>query len=250
MTLQPALFATTKASPTEIVKRLHADGTIDPATGTTRRARPARCSRCKAWVVRGYGADWCSLAVDADPDPLDAIGEALALIAGRATFELRIVGGRPELRRRDRWMIAGHPAGSDKTDILAGHDCDKPLKLSHTGSRLPVPKQDLALPEQPPSNQPANPRTTEDRNGTTRRDVSGSGRSSLRFARETCYGGILQRVHGSLDGIVALPLLRMPPGRQRRDDVRRPPGRSSPHRPSSPAESQSAWRRHRSAHAA
>lgn len=227
--IQPALFATAKASPTEIpawlVRRLNADGTIDPATGATRRARPAKCSRCGAWVVRGYDADWCSLAVDADPDPLDALGEALALIAGRPTFELRMAGGRPELRRRDRWMIAGHPAGTDKTDILAGHDCDKPLKLSHTGSRLPVPKQDLALPEQPPFNQPANPRTTEARNGKTRRDLSGSERSSLRFARDSRYRRFLQRVHGSLDGIVALPLLRMPSDIQRGGDVRRAPGR-------------------------
>ena len=109
--------------PEYLVKRMVAAGAMDPATGATRRARAVTCSGCRRPVMRGLDRDFGGLSADADPAPLSALGEALALLAHRPTYELRWLGGRYEIDRRDRYRIAGQPAGTNGIDILVGHDC-------------------------------------------------------------------------------------------------------------------------------
>ena len=89
------------------------------------RARPGRslksgrCARCRHGVLRGWDADppvtqWL---VELDPRPISADGEALALLAGRRTFD--VVSGRAvgrdtagQIRRPRSWPVhAQHTCG-------------------------------------------------------------------------------------------------------------------------------------------
>jgi hypothetical protein len=156
--MQPALFtaAQTRAEnakqtlPAWLLRRLDENGVIDIATGATRKARPAKCRKCGACVVRGLNDDIMAWSVDCDPEPLTPEGEALARIAGIAVYELNLWAGRPQLDRRSAWRIASAPAGTDRTDILAEHQCAPALPLPRGPSRLPVPAQPQDLPEDPP----------------------------------------------------------------------------------------------------
>lgn len=116
--------------------------------GIGRAARAHRCRSCRQYVLAGLDSDRCALPVAADPDPLSARGEAVALIAGRSTYSLRFLSGRLELDHRTHFEIRG--GRTDRMDILAGHLCDQPSIGLGPGlgvaSRLasPPPSSDLA----------------------------------------------------------------------------------------------------------
>jgi len=82
-----------------------------------------RCPTCRRTVVNLADAD-TGLPVVADRKPLSKLGEALALVGGCDTFELRWVAGRFELAGRDQFRIRGTPPGSNRVDILVRHDCE------------------------------------------------------------------------------------------------------------------------------
>lgn len=103
--------------------RLVRAGLMDDDTGATRSARAVRCPKCRRAIFQGIGADWGGYVVQADPEPLSPLGEALALLSGRATVELRWLGDRYELDCRDHFRITGTPAGTNGIDILVRHDC-------------------------------------------------------------------------------------------------------------------------------
>lgn len=122
--------------PEWLARRLDAAGLMDASTGATRSARVVICPRCQARIWRGMCAEFGGWSVDADPEPLSALGEALALLAGIPTYELRWLGNRYELDGRDAWRITGSPAGvSARLDVLAGHECDGPV-LPHAPTML------------------------------------------------------------------------------------------------------------------
>lgn len=90
-------------------------------------ARPRKCRHCKAPVLAGLDDELCGFPTTVDPTPLSPIGEALALLAGRTTYRL---DKDQQLWRRDRWQIAGQPAGTvDRLfphDVVASHSCGAP----------------------------------------------------------------------------------------------------------------------------
>jgi hypothetical protein len=88
-----------------------------------RAAKVSRCDQCGALILTGLDADRCAGVARVDTTALAPIGEAVALIAGRATYALYRVTGRVELTRRDRWSIAGSPAGTRPYDVVAEHTC-------------------------------------------------------------------------------------------------------------------------------
>jgi hypothetical protein len=90
--------------------------------GISRRAKDRTCV-CGAAILVGLDADRCAGEAHADVTPLTALGEALALIAGRATYLRRGVF-RVELDHRSSWHIAG--ASADQVDVLAEHRCGAP----------------------------------------------------------------------------------------------------------------------------
>ena len=137
--------------PEWLLRKLDSEGHIDLAAGATRRARPARCDKCQAGVIRGLDGDMCALAADADPEPLSPEGEALAMLARIPTYRLWQIGGRFELTRRDPATKTGHPPGTDYAcDVLAAHQCTPTLTLPRMPSRIPPPASAAGLPHNPP----------------------------------------------------------------------------------------------------
>lgn len=102
-----------------------------------------RCRKCRQPVLVGLDGDLCAWIATVDRTPLSPLGEALALLAGRATYHLRQNGRRLYLDRRDRWQIAGNPAGESERlwpfDVVADHVCNSP----------PLPSIDSCLPDKP-----------------------------------------------------------------------------------------------------
>lgn len=96
------------------------------ADGVTRRVTARTCRTCHAPILAGLTGLRCARDARVDPDPLSPLGEALAVLGGRATFALwRAAAGRYELENRDQFSIAGTPAGtSTRYDVLAEHVCN------------------------------------------------------------------------------------------------------------------------------
>lgn len=92
------------------------------ADGVGRAARARRC-KCREYVLAGLDADRCAFPAAVDVEPLSARGEAVALIAGRSTYSLRILSGRLELDQRSHFDIRGP---QNRLDVLAGHLCGQP----------------------------------------------------------------------------------------------------------------------------
>lgn len=105
--------------------RRHLEATQDIGPeAVTRRVRGRTCKRCGQAILTGLDADAAAGNAYVDPLPLSPLGEALAQIAGLATYELLWTGVRLELEYRDAWSIEGHPAGSRAgVDVVAEHQC-------------------------------------------------------------------------------------------------------------------------------
>lgn len=113
-------------------------------TGLTRRARIRVCA-CSARVLVGLDDDVCALESAVDPEPLNQLGEALALLEGRYTLSLRRDGRGFVLDRRHRFEIAAKPAGTQpRTDVVREHRCgsrelaDAETALTAFGEARPV----------------------------------------------------------------------------------------------------------------
>lgn len=111
--------------PTWLRAHLEATGRLD-TDGVRRAVSAAVCRTCGAHVLRGLDDDRCAGVAICDPEPVDATGEALAQLAGRATYDLARRGDRFELDFREPPAIAGHPAGCSGRDVLAAHRCHSP----------------------------------------------------------------------------------------------------------------------------
>jgi hypothetical protein len=142
----------TEFADTPAGKRLIKLGLLDAETGATRTARAGRCRDCQRSVMVGINANFGGRAVLADPEPLSNLGEALALMSGRSTVELRWLGDRYEIDRRDQFRIRGSPAETNGIDVLVIHDCS--LALGHPLPQIESSLRDdivaVPLPELPP----------------------------------------------------------------------------------------------------
>lgn len=145
MTAQPTLFGPAPTIQTTTSERSY---TWAKPWGW-RTSKLARCRTCRDTVVRGHNDDWCAFQVDADPTPLTALGEVLALAQGRRTLTARRNGNRLLLTRRNRHSIADFPAGGSRPgrewDVLVEHRCGVGLPdAAVTGSVIaPPPAIDL-----------------------------------------------------------------------------------------------------------
>jgi hypothetical protein len=89
----------------------------------SRRAQRRICRDCRKMTLAGgckdptVGTIW---PVRADPKPIDELGEAIAALAGRRTFDLAADG---ELLSREAW----HIAHARYRPVLAQHRCGQPL---------------------------------------------------------------------------------------------------------------------------
>jgi hypothetical protein len=107
--------------PTWLQRQLETAGRWN-SDGIGRSLTAGCCRSCKQPVVRGLDADVAGIPATCDPEPIDQAGELLALVAGRATYTVRHIGGRWQIGYRDHWRIkAGRPAA-----VLAEHRCGSP----------------------------------------------------------------------------------------------------------------------------
>lgn len=94
-----------------------------------RRAEWARCAnlrtcpRCQATVLAGLDADAAAIPVRLDPTALTEIGEAVALLQGRATYDLVTVKAGREIHER----TAHHINKPRRYSIFATHKCGQSL---------------------------------------------------------------------------------------------------------------------------
>lgn len=92
-------------------------------SGVSRRARIRAC-RCGKPVLVGLDDDTCAFEVHTDPVPLNPLGEMLARLEHRATFDLRREGGGWVLDHRDHRRITARPAGTrPRSDVVREHQC-------------------------------------------------------------------------------------------------------------------------------
>lgn len=101
----------------------------------SRHATLAPCPHCRHPTLVGPDDDTAALTIRADPNPLTTQGEATALLAGRTTYTLRTLAGKPTLTRRDHWTIAARPA--DTIHVVADHSCDS--SSIHDRAKIPMP---------------------------------------------------------------------------------------------------------------
>lgn len=102
----------------------------------SRPVRTATCPTCKAKVWQGYDADRCGVLVTVDHPPVDNLGEAVALLTGRRTFDLvpcrgsrgGVIGS--ELVERTALSIS-RPTPV-RRPVHAEHRCDQPLPTTPT----------------------------------------------------------------------------------------------------------------------
>lgn len=114
--------------------------------GRARGAKRARCSSCAAHVLVGPSGEISgSWTATVDPAPVSGLGEYLGLLEGRMSYALE--GGA--LDRRDRWRIAGHPAGTD-TPVVLGHLCGRLVPMAWWAPPKPKIREDGSVSDEPP----------------------------------------------------------------------------------------------------
>jgi hypothetical protein len=90
------------------------------AENRTWRATILTCPRCDALVLRGRDGHATIRVATVDPQPISQVGEAVALIQGRTTYNLYTAeGSRLELYRRTDF----HIRGERHRPVVADHVC-------------------------------------------------------------------------------------------------------------------------------
>lgn len=93
--------------------------------GVGRRVQARTCRTCHAKVLAGADGDTCGRVCHVDPDPVDKVGEALAVLTGRYTVAMWKTRDGYQLEPRDQFAIRRSPAGtSTRYDVLAEHVCN------------------------------------------------------------------------------------------------------------------------------
>lgn len=120
-------------------------------TGLTRRARVRTCDRCGDVALVGLDEDICAFEVAASPRPLSALGEAMALLEQRRTFELIRTARGYQLERRGADHIESRPAGrTPRADVLAEHRCRAPDPADALVAETSFPEHRIRSYERPP----------------------------------------------------------------------------------------------------
>lgn len=116
-----------------------------------RVAKISSCNKCGMRIWRGLIREY--LPCHAFPVPLNAIGEAMFLLAGGSTFRLFNGGNSYSLDFRWSWHINGGTAGdpANRYDVLAGHVHHWALPAAWgAASVLPIADPHSHVPSHPP----------------------------------------------------------------------------------------------------
>lgn len=126
-------------------RHLEQTGVVGPDR-VGRSARATACRTCHSPTLTGLDNDRCAVVAHADPEPLDTLGEALALIAGRKTYALHQSANGYEFVLRYDKQIAAAPPGSRGYDVVAEHACNSAALPSRPSAYVRA----AALPDNPP----------------------------------------------------------------------------------------------------
>ena len=107
-----------KTMPTWLADQLIADGVMDTAR-VTKTAKPRTCHQCGTSILAAID-DIVAHRINLDPAPINALGEAIAILTGRTTYG--IFYGEPT--QRDSAEITYRPA--NVRPIYAAHHCHAP----------------------------------------------------------------------------------------------------------------------------
>jgi hypothetical protein len=88
-----------------------------------RAANLRTCPACHTTVLAGLDADAAALPIRCDPTPLDALGEAVALLQGRTTYDLIETKTGRELYERSAHTIKK----PRRYQVFATHKCAESL---------------------------------------------------------------------------------------------------------------------------
>lgn len=114
--------------PTWLQSILDAKGISNP-DGVSRAARAGYCRSCGAVILRGLDADRAALTAVCDPEPINPLGEFLALSVGRKTYDLTW-RGRYELNPREPCHIEAAPASLlGKSSVVVSHLCGQTMPV-------------------------------------------------------------------------------------------------------------------------
>lgn len=117
------MTAVKKPIPTWVAEQIAVKTGLDKTT-LSRASRRTRCPRCQDATYEGLDAERCAVKVVVDRQPISALGEALALLAGMKTFERHSQAGRLVLDFRSPDYIESRPAGTtSRNDVHAAHVC-------------------------------------------------------------------------------------------------------------------------------
>lgn len=121
--LSLAVTAPAKPIPAKKPTRVPQDLINERGGEAWRNASTRRCPTCSQIVLYGLDGDVCALSARVDPTPLTVLGEAVAVISGRGTYNLTRVGGRQRLYLRDADAIEG----DRRYPVVPEHRCGAPL---------------------------------------------------------------------------------------------------------------------------
>lgn len=124
---------------TKIQKILEARGQWN-ADGISRKAAARLCPLCRRPMMVGLDADTAAFTAKCSPEPLNATGELLALMAGLRTYSISWLGNAYVIDFRDVDRIKWSPPGSNsRDDVLAEHRCDFVTTKQMTITRNAIP---------------------------------------------------------------------------------------------------------------
>lgn len=126
-------------------RHLEQTGVVGPDR-VGRTARATACRTCHGPTLTGLDNDMCATVAHADPEPIDTLGEALALLAGRKTYALHPSANGYELVLRYDKQIAGAQPGARRYDVLAEHACNSAALPGRPSAYTGI----TALPDNPP----------------------------------------------------------------------------------------------------
>ena len=114
-----------------------------------RGAKGTQCIVCHRPILVGMSEDVAAQLALVDPIPLSPLGEMLALIDGRKSYQLGKYDEGLALWERDRWAIAGHAAGPDWI-ILTDHKCESTAKFPSVEIPLSASQKGSVEDDDPP----------------------------------------------------------------------------------------------------
>jgi hypothetical protein len=91
------------------------------------RSVRARTCKCGAAILAGLNRDWLAIDTTLDAQPVDNLGEALALMQGRSTYDLRPLTGYGATGRQMQIRNATRISQPRQHPVHAEHRCGQPL---------------------------------------------------------------------------------------------------------------------------